>query len=440
MMRFARTGSWCAALAISLVTILTACTEEEPTGIGGDLLPGGDIETFEVFLDPDQYLVLDTSFSGYTRPGAALQIAAREFEGVYNANTILRFGRPPSSISVQNAQGSVVSDTAPRYIGGEIIVRIDTLRSTNNGVAPIAIYTTAEEWDGPSATWTHRVDTAGVRLAWTQPGGTPGELLGRGARTAGDSVFIPIDSATIADWADLDSNVRGAIISLDPDDAATVGERLRFTGMALRLRARSSIDTDTVVTVTSNVSSITFVYDPPPPAAATPIRVGGIPAWRTYMEFKENLKDIEVPCVTISSTCRVRLGDVDISRAELVLETAQSPDGLVPEDTLHLVAQLVLRSPSVPIERSPLASVIPGGITTDEIKPASFRAQAPDTVFLSLGSYIRALASDEIKEEDRPPRAIALMANPESGTVGVASFVRRPRLRLILTVDPEVVR
>lgn len=442
MMRLARTGSWCAALAFSLTTILTACTEEEPTSIGGDLLPEGDIETFEVFLEPEQFLLLASAYSGYTAASnTTLLIAAREFEGVYNANTIVRFARPPESISVRNSGGNVVTDTLPRWVSGDIIVRIDTALSTNNGVAPIAVYTTAEEWHSLSATWTHRVDTSGVRLPWSQPGGTPGELLGRASRASGDSVFIPIDSATIANWADLDGNVRGAIIRLDPDAPIALGERLRISEVMLRLNARSSINADTIVTVFAGTSGETFVFDPQPPHTATPILAGGVPAWRTYMEFRDDLPDLVVPCPTISSTCSVRLSDADITRAELLLQTAQAPEGFAPEGDVVLQARVVLRSPSVPIERSPLTNGR-ADIDTDttRVAPGTFRTGTGTTVRLPMTFYFRALVADTTETERRLSRSVVLMTDPESSTVGAAAFALSPRLRLILTVDPEVLR
>jgi len=441
-MRFARTGSWCAALAISLTVILTGCTEEEPTGIGGDLLPGGNIETFEVVLEPEQYLVFDTAFSGYTRASTTgILLAARDFEGVFNANTLVRFSRPPETISVRNSAGNVVTDTMPTYFGGEIIVRIDTALSTSNGTAPIAAYTIGEEWHATSATWTDRVDTTGVRLPWAQAGGTRGVLLGRSARTAGDTVFIPIDSAAIADWADLDTDVRGAIIALDPDAATAAGERIRLTGLTLRLHARSSIDTDTIVEVFANPTAATFVFDPRPPATAPPIRVGGVPAWRTFMEFRDDLRNLEVPCASIGPTCTVRLGDADITKAELLLESVAAPDGFAPEDSVALQAGVVLRLANVPLERSPLTNTrADDQFDPARVSPEAFRGGVSTIVRLPMSLYFRALTADDVEEDRRPSRAIALMTSPESSTAGFATFARRPRLRLILTVDPEVVR
>src|SRR5688572_19782876 len=48
--------------------ILGACTEETPSEVGDDLLPSGEVRTFEVVLDPAQWLTFDTTFSGYANP------------------------------------------------------------------------------------------------------------------------------------------------------------------------------------------------------------------------------------------------------------------------------------------------------------------------------------------------------------------------------------
>ena len=64
--------------ALALLAIgLTACTRETPSEIGGPLLPPGDVSTFEVILDPADYLVFDTAFSGYATHSTALCWPAR---------------------------------------------------------------------------------------------------------------------------------------------------------------------------------------------------------------------------------------------------------------------------------------------------------------------------------------------------------------------------
>ena len=75
--------------ALALTTlVLAACTQETPSEIGGSLLPPGDVKTFEVILEPQQYLVFDTAFSGYAKAfDTSVKVAARKFEGVVDANT-----------------------------------------------------------------------------------------------------------------------------------------------------------------------------------------------------------------------------------------------------------------------------------------------------------------------------------------------------------------
>jgi hypothetical protein len=64
----------------------TACTEETPTDVGDDLLPSGDVRTFEVILDPAQFLTFDTTFTGYTTTQQADWVTlANSFESVVDA-------------------------------------------------------------------------------------------------------------------------------------------------------------------------------------------------------------------------------------------------------------------------------------------------------------------------------------------------------------------
>ena len=44
--------------------LVTACTDEAPTEVGDDLLPSGEVRTFEVILQPGEYLAYDTTFTG----------------------------------------------------------------------------------------------------------------------------------------------------------------------------------------------------------------------------------------------------------------------------------------------------------------------------------------------------------------------------------------
>src|SRR5688500_3274664 len=84
-----------------VIAVATACTDEVPTDVGDDLLPSGDVRTFEVILDAADFLTYDTTFSGYaSTQNAAFSVLANKFEGVVDANVLFRFQTPPTAIAV----------------------------------------------------------------------------------------------------------------------------------------------------------------------------------------------------------------------------------------------------------------------------------------------------------------------------------------------------
>src|SRR5688572_30200235 len=152
--------------------VIAACTEEEPTDVGDNLIPSGDVRTFEVILNPADFIEYDTTFAGYSSAqDAVFGIVANKFEGVVDANLLIRMAEPLRVISVRNSAGTVVPDSNPQYFAGRMVIKIDTLRTDSDVPVSFAAYKTAEEWQF-SATWTLRIDTGSVELPWTTPGGT----------------------------------------------------------------------------------------------------------------------------------------------------------------------------------------------------------------------------------------------------------------------------
>ena len=118
------------AMLIAAAALHGACTEETPTDIGGTLVPGGDVVTFEVILSPDQYLEFDTAFSGYVTPFETnIKLVARNFEGTLNANSLLRFTGLPTTLQVRDSSGTLRTDSLPRFPTGYLMLRLDTARS-----------------------------------------------------------------------------------------------------------------------------------------------------------------------------------------------------------------------------------------------------------------------------------------------------------------------
>jgi hypothetical protein len=231
--------SWCFIPAA--VLLLAACDRETPTEAGAGLLPPGAVQTFEVILDAQRYLVQDTAFGLYTDPrDAPFVIIANEFEGELTSHALVRFSIP-TLLTVPDTAGVPRLDSVPNYFAGSVRMVIDTSVAAGQSVQ-IAVYHTVEGWDA-SATWTHRIDTAGVGVPWSVPGGARGELVGRVTVAANaDTVIVPVDSLDIARWLEIADGSRGALVVIETPDV-----RLRTSIPALFLEARPSLRPDTVI-------------------------------------------------------------------------------------------------------------------------------------------------------------------------------------------------
>jgi hypothetical protein len=240
-------------------------------------------------------------------------------------------------------------------------------------------------------------------------------------------VRFAVDSATIAAWADTLSPVRGFIVRAEEADT-----RLRVADLTLVLDARSTRRPDTTFTATVRPADRIFVYDPEPPFTVDATVAGGTPAWRAMLHMRPRLDTLSLPCVDATAGCSVRLGDAAISAASLLF-TASSPvlPGFVPEDSIGLAVRELFASPSIPIERSPLGDFA----GTTRLAAPSLFSGAGGTFEVSIGDYIRQFTDDE---DAVPGEWLALVGSPEGNTFGHASFVGRPRLRLVISVGSEL--
>lgn len=419
--------AWLAVLAAAL----TACGEEIPTGVGGPLLPAGSIRTFEVILDAGEYLESDTAFSGYTDIRTSdFQVVAHGFEGVLDANVIARFDIP-TVIAVTDTAGVIQTDSTPVFVGGRFVARIDTLRSNLPEPARFRLVRIEEDWDPATATWQWRVDSAGARAAWTQPGATGGAEIAAVDWTAEgvDSLVIPVDSATLSAWADTSTLARGAALML-----ATGDSRARLADVVLRVDARSRFNPDTVFTTTIRPPDPAFVWDPDLGAASATPRVSGSPGWRTFFKFRPDLGARTVPC-PYSANCRVRLDETAVTYAAFLIEPDASPPGFLPQDSLRLETRAVYASERAPLARSPLGVTV--GVMAGQIGPSAFRDPDGAAIEVPVTGFVGAFASADTTIA--PPSAyVALMPYLEGVDFGVASFRPSPRLRLVLTIASEL--
>jgi hypothetical protein len=414
--------------ALAGLALALGCSEESPTEAGGPLLPG-EVHSFEVILDASRYLISDTAFAGYGEPfDVPYFVVATDFEDALDAHMITRF-EMPVAIAVRDNAGAIRSDSSPIYFAGEILFRVDSVRSSSKGPLDFELLRIAEAWDAPSTTWSLRVDTAGVALPWTVPGGTTAARIDTStwASSGGDTLRFAVDSATLAAWTDTADFSRGALLRLvDP------GERMRIVEVFMRADARSTIDPDTVVTVTIRPPATTFVFDPPIPATSDAPALGGITAWRTFLTLRPRLDTLTVPCPD-RPACRLQLRDLTINHAAILLEPETPPAGFAPEDSILPIARILLQSADVPLVRSLLGGVAGQALTP--VAPSRFVGTEP--IELPLTDYLRAISADTVSASTVPP-AIALLPAVQSGTFGFAMFKSAPRLRLVVSVASEL--
>jgi hypothetical protein len=407
------------------VLLFAACDRETPLGVGQGLLPPGAVQTFEIVLDAERYLVRDTAFGDYTGPrDAPFLVLAHQFDGALNANALMRF-IVPELITLPDTAGVSYIDTIPNWFAGNVRVVVDSLTLPDVDFQ-LALYHTAEVWD-ESATWSYRVDTLAVSHPWTVPGGRSGDFISRITVPAGtDTVLVPVDSLTIERWRQIEFGDRGALLVVE-----TPGVRLRTSLPQLLLEGRPSQRPDTVVTATGVIDRATFIFEPEQPVTVGQPRVGGTPAWRTIYRLRERLDTISFACPGVPN-CRVRLADAHINYAAMQLHPTAVPDGFRPEDDISLVAYLLFPTPQVPLQRSPLGDI--AGFAT---APATrFVAPvAPDAppVEVQLTDLIRlASLSPEARGEQYLPTHFTVASGNQ--TFGFGVFESMPPLRLVISL------
>jgi hypothetical protein len=406
---------------------LAACGEETPTGVGAGLLPGDAIRTFEVVLQPQQYLVWDTTFGQYTAPqDADFLVVARDFEGALNSHGLIRF-HVPQVLLLTDAGGVLRQDSAPQYIGGTLRIVVDSALSTAEPVR-LALHRTTQAWH-PSATWQYAVDTLGTRVAWAQPGAVGGARVDTATWTAAgsDTLVFDLDEATARAWADTLNAARGGLLVLE-----TPGGRVITGTPSLEMQARSNFRPDTTYVVQAGLAGKTFIFAPELPAIAADLRVGGTPAWRSILRFQERLDTITVPCPGVPG-CRIRLADATINHAALQLQPRQPPPGMRPETDLNVGVYVVLPAAQIPLQRSPLGDVISG----TPVPADRFAAPATPLVEVGVTEFLQAVSTPPVEGVTFVPRYLGLV-QLQQRTFGFGSFEPMPSLRLVLSIAREL--
>jgi hypothetical protein len=413
---------------LGAVLVLSACTQDSPTESGSGLLPPDAVRTFEVLLGPERWLQWDTAFGLYSTPiDVDFVLLANDFDGVLNSRALLRY-QIPTTILVNDTAGVLRVDSMPSFFAGEVRFVVDTVASTARP-ATTQLFRTTEEWDRITASWTLRVDSGSVQLPWSQPGGSPGVLLGTGEYAVGDTVTVAVDSATIAEWTNLSDETRGAVLA-----SGTPGTRLRTSLPVLRLRGHSSLNPDTVVEL-SIAPGRTFIFTPQQPDSVGAPRVGGTPDWRTMLRVRDRLDTVRVACPGVPG-CEVRLGSASLNYAALVLQPVPAPAGFAPELPIFVALNALLPSPLIPLQRSPVTAAY--GILQEGVPVTSFRTAGAPAVELPATDFFRLIFSAPVAGDPFRPTHIALLPTGPARTFGFGTFEELPSLRIIFSVAREL--
>ncbi len=420
--------------------LLATCQVELPTAAREELVKSGvAVEVLVPFAD---FVASASVFGGYGRAsGLGGGFIAHEFGSDVDENgaevpgleaaTLVRFGRYPSSVSVVDTAGTNRLDTAITFHAGGVLVRLDTVSSVAAGPVDLVAHLVTEEWDPVSAGWDYAVDTVDNRVAWSTPGGGPGDEIAVGVwdPAAGDSVELMLDSALVVAWAD-STAIRDVRIT-----ATTPGVRLRVSSVVVQLQTIPSIRPDTLLRIGLGATGATFIYDPLPSPPLGALRVGGAPSWRTVLNLDIPRSLSGYPDLCRQLDCPVDLRADHVSYAGLQLTTAPAAAAFALSDSLALDVRMVTAPrflPKSPLGPSSLA--VTGGAA---VAPELYRPEAGQVFELPITEHVRDQLRGETAFGDPVSSTLALMTVFEPLSIEYASFAGRnsatpPMLRLIL--------
>ncbi len=428
------------ALAVLLLAVAPGCTDVVPTVVSGDRIPIRT-ETVEVHLPFSAFATDLQTHAGF---GSAAEIPspmlANRWGGELDANLLIRFGGLPATISVfpPGVTSGAQTDSTFHAVRGEVVLRWDTSTVAVTSSFDFEAEAILTDWDPRTATWEFAADTVGGSTPWPEAGGGPTRSLGsfRWAPAVTDSLTVPVDSATVAEWTDPDRGERGLRVRVSPE-----GSRLHLVAAALRVRVRSEVNPDTVVVVDITEGVSTFVYAPEPAAAPGVLRIGGVPAKRATfrLELPETVDPGPEACARIE--CPAAIEPSGILYAALGLHTHPPPSPVfAPRDSVNVELRPVLSPGRLP--RSPVAPPVHDAL--EAIPPEYFSAGGRSVYEIPMTGYLRAVAASGTSAEDGQAPTVALLVAPEPRSLEVLSFHApgtefEPFLRLILNVAGGVV-
>lgn len=421
------------ALLAASVILSAGCEETLPTATDPALIPVAPttVEVRVNFSDFGRDVVQTPGFGRVGDLNTAL--VADQFDGVLDARTLVRFGGYPEFVQVSDPSGVVVTDSTLSFVGGTVLARIDTLSVVAEGpVVLIAGALRGGPWDHRSATWTHAVDTIANSSLWPEEGAGPVDILDTVVwdPTQGDSVVFQLDSATANAWADTTDLSQGLRIA-----AVEEGARIEFLGFLLNLDIVPSARPDTLLSRPVGPLTQSFVYSPPPAPPGSTFRVGGAPSWRTTfgVTLADTLNGPPELCEVFG--CPFKLTPESVNFAAITFQSAPSPPGFQPDDTLSMDLRAVLNEDQLP--KSPLSNSL-AGILGIRVPPDYFGTEADGEVTVGITSFIQDLIRGETSRGDAAPQALSLLTPFEPLSLELLTFHgagsdQEPVIRMILT-------
>ncbi len=416
--------------------LAAACTRDEIVSVDPETAPGNAAPTVEVLFELSQFAgYTDTVFFGFTGPADACRalqyIRIEEASPDLASRGLIRFIKTgPAVFPDTIAFGDSVSAVA-RFDSVRVVLTVDSTRSSLAEMgSTLQLLAIEQDWDGNSADWMLAVDSLGVRIPWSMPGGALGAVVSEAVVTQeDDSVVFRLGAASdslIAVWRDSTQlNTGLAVVVADSGRLVALTPRLLYQGVP-------ELDPDTAVDlVPITPRDCTFIFDPPgQQLPAGVLRVGGVDGWRIFAE-------ILVPdSVTVDGfQDPLQLRGSTIGLAELVLFSRAPAPPFAAENSFTVSALQLADSFTI------FGAKTPGGEPIADsdalIDPDSLQAESPVSVELTgvVQDFVETPVGLEV-----PPLRFVIRAIPEAATFGFWEFgaadgdsAIAPLLRVIFT-------
>lgn len=410
LLRHPRAAIW--LLAGLGVASIAACTEDTLTGVDPDDAPGEGQATVEIELSAaDVPTWRDTTYTDYALPStSSSRLVAQTAD--FRARMLGRFATLPDSVFVGEDRLEVESFGSAR-----VRLVIDTIASAiPEAGSSIEAYALARGFATREATWSD----AAAGDPWATPGGDLGESLGALDIEAlvADTVFLPLSvdaDSLLQAWRAADGETGLALLS------AVDGTFLSINQVVLVFDVKP-VGRDTLVETLRSATANTFLFDPPTPAPGSGLRLGGLPAARTYLSF-------ELP----ESLNGVDLRGARINRATLLLTSTGLPSA--PFGTTDTLLASTFSLLSDPFDFGPKTPV--GVNTSNPVQILPEVMEAGGELELPITSLVQNWAASD--PDSVPALNLGVRVLPEGGGIAYWEFgnqedpARAPRVRIVLT-------